>query len=706
MRERRGVGQRRLLGLVAAVCIGLLATGVESATAATAAAGRVEPQCSGDFYAPRWNDQSVAEELMAGNLTLEPFGTWRLPDDPAWNEDPFYNRSWLFLYHAMNWADPLRRVGLATDNQAMLDRYTALMKDWLADNPITAAASSMSWYDMGTGMRAIGLTCLAATYDEPPSWVLEAIDQHAAALSDPALYASLGNHGLHQNMGLLALGCSQDVSTWRDLAVQRASDLLTRSVDEQGVTDEGSILYQYFNYVWYGSLAHQLDLCGLPRIPQMDRVARMPDFLGFATQPDGNLVAFGDTEPVQRSSTIAGTVSEYATTEGRQGPKPDRTFAVYHRGYAFSRSGWFDTQTADEQSLASLRFGPPKSTAGHAHEDAGNLGYFAYGSQILWQPGRWGGAGGPPRRYVISNDAHNTVDIAGTRYDARATTPLVAAVGSKTADVVTVASRVLKGAHWRRSMVHVKGPEMLVVDDRISQGSSRAVLQRWQLGTDRKVRVSGCGRVDTSGPGSNETLLWFGECPRLSVAVGQRSPLLGWRSPEVNMFVPAPTVVARESGRTVRMTTIIVPRPAGVGSSAVRLLSSRVDGDRGVAEIRVGGQVHRVAFTPSSANVRAVRSPSRTVTTVEPGSRGPLGLLPFHVRVRVSSVTGRVATGRVVIRIGRHEITGRLRNGMATVRVPRLAKGRYQLRATYPGDSAVRPSRSPVRTIVVATPRH
>jgi hypothetical protein len=141
---------------------------------------------------------------------------------------------------------------------------------------------------------------------------------------------------------------------------------------------------------------------------------------------------------------------------------------------------------------------------------------------------------------VISNDAHNTVDIAGTRYDARATTPLVAAVASKTTDVVTVASRVLKGARWRRTMVHVKGPEMLVVDDRITQASSRTVLQRWQLGTDRKVRVSGCGRVDTSGPGANATLLWVGGCPRLSVAVGQRSPLLGWRSPGREHVRPRP----------------------------------------------------------------------------------------------------------------------------------------------------------------------
>ena len=42
--------------------------------------------------------------------------------------------------------------GLATQDQAMLDRYASLMRDWLADNPITAPASSMSWYDMGTGM--------------------------------------------------------------------------------------------------------------------------------------------------------------------------------------------------------------------------------------------------------------------------------------------------------------------------------------------------------------------------------------------------------------------------------------------------------------------------------------------------------------------------------------------------------------------------
>jgi hypothetical protein len=669
----------------------------------TATSVSSDPQCTGDGFTETSQDRQVADDLMSGWMTLSHFSAWQLPDDLQWTEDPFSDNNWVFQLNLLSWADPLRRVGLADGNQAMLDRYQAIIRDWVEDNPVETPRSKFAWYDMADGFRAVALVCLAAALPDDPQWLTDAIDTHAEMLSDPDRFASNNNHGLYQNLGLLALGCSRDEPAWRDLAVRRSTAMLDYTVDEQGVTNEGSVEYQASNYSWYLQLAERLRRCGLPRIPRLDRVELMPEFLAQATQPDGGLVAWGDTSAMGRGVSIAGTGAEYAMSEGRLGPKPDRTFAVYGRGYAFSRSGWFDTQPASRQSLASIRFGAPKSTAVHGHEDSGALGYFAYGRQVLWQPGMWGGSGGPERRYVLSNQAHNTIDIAGAAYDPTVPTSLVAATTSPAADVVTVGSTALQYASWRRTMVHVKGPELLVVDDRVGQLSDRTVLQRWHLGADRIVTKERCGRADTDGPGSNATFLWIGGCPRLSVATGQTSPLLGWRSPHVNEFVPAPTLVARTSGFQARMTAIIVPRPSGVPPSEVEVLWSRLGEGGGAADVRVGRRVHRVTFTSTKSSVRVVRSPSTTSATLRRAARIRAGK-PGRVLVEVSTATGQTATGRVSVTIGGRKLSAQLRRGRALLYLPHLDDGRYRLRTTYAGSDSVRPSRTPAQTVVMKTP--
>ena len=569
-------------------------------------AGADEPQCMGSAVGATPRDKTTAQELMAGRMTVPTFDAWTLPVDPTWGEDPFDNPYWEFQYHALRWVDPLRRVGLATNDQAMLNRYAELVRDWVENNPISAPPSAYSWNDMAVGVRSIALVCLSASLDVTPAWLNAAMQDHVNMLADPAEYRPRGNHGLHQNMGLLALGCHRDVDGWRRYAIRRADTMLRHAVDSEGVTDEGSIKYQGLNYRWWREMETRIELCGLQPSSLYVRVSRMPAFLAQATQPDGNLVAFGDTSAIDRAYLLPGTAAEYAATQGRTGRRPDRVFSIFRRGYAFSRTGWFDAQSARKQALASLRFGQARNSAVHGHEDGGNIGYFARGRQILWQPGVYGAGGGPPRRYVVSNESHNTVDIPETTYDRDAETRLKADRHTRTLDLVSVTNRVLKGVTWRRTMIHVKKPGFLVVDDRITQRSKRQVLQRWHFGSDRTVGV-GRARAQTSGTGSDATVLWIGKKPRLSVVRGRKDPMLGWRSHAVHDFVPAPVVEASRTGRKVRMTAIIVPRGSNVRSSKVRLVDYKKKRGRLVAEVAIGRAVYRVAFTARNASVRRLR---------------------------------------------------------------------------------------------------
>jgi len=88
--------------------------------------------------------------------------------------------------------------------------------------------------------------------------------------------------------------------------------------------------------------------------------------------------------------------------------------------------------------------------------------------------------------------------------------------------------------------------------------------------------------------------------------------MLGWRSHRMNELTPAPTVTARYSGSSVRMTALIVPRGAGMPRGAVTLVSSKVSGGTGTVLVRIGRQLHRIRFAATSASSRAVRSPRGT----------------------------------------------------------------------------------------------
>ena len=595
----------------------------EAPMSAFTTAGAEEPQCMGAQFVKTSTDVAVAKRLLKGYVTIPTFKEWRMPMDSAgkvdlyhftWRENPYKNNNWVFSMNTLRWLDPLRRVVAdpnaavsADERAAMLTLYEDLVHDWIGNNPYSNPRSAYAWYDMSVGVRSVELVCATTVIDENAagkSWLKNAFVAHANSLMDPKQYRTSGNHALHQNMGLLALGCRTGTAAWKDLAISRSTKLLKRSVDNQGVSDEGSILYQELNHRWYLELKERITACGIVPDPYFANVDKMPEVLAQATQPDGAAVAFGDTSAKQNARNIPGTFAEYAATKGKSGPKPTTPlFRRYTRGYAYSRTGWYDTQTANQQSLAAIRFGPGKAYSVHGHEDAGNISYFALGKQILWQPGVWGGAGGKPRSYVMSNEAHNTVDVPYLKYDPWANTPLSVQRTSPEADLVSIRSTSLKGAVWKRTMIHAKRANFLVVDDYVTQKSSHTVVQRWNLGSDRVAKV-GKGRVATSGSGTNSVILWVGAKPKLSVVKGQTSPLLGWRSEVVNSFIKTPVAQASIVGKSVRMTAIIVPRPGAMSTGAIRVIRSSDSGGKRIVYVGIGSKTYRVEFNGSFVSVK------------------------------------------------------------------------------------------------------
>ena len=318
-------------------------TARESGTRGTAPAGSSFPPTCVDI-----GGQAGADDLMINKYTFPPHRTVTLPASLTWAEDPLHDANWRFQFHSMGWMLTLVFAWKNTGDKAYRKRAVLLAKSWINKNPKSHPPSDMSWNDHSTALRTIAFSCLARMLPTRQDWLQNAIAVHGATLADPNFYVYSSNHALNQNIGLLEAGCWLDRSYWEHLAADRITNLLPRSINSQGASNEASVYYEWYNFRRYNLAKDRLVACGQDVTSSFARVDKMPRFLAFATLPNGEYLNIGDGRE-QLAGSIPGTIAEFAATQGASGPKPDNTIAVYDAGFVFGRTGWGDTRPfADE----------------------------------------------------------------------------------------------------------------------------------------------------------------------------------------------------------------------------------------------------------------------------------------------------------------------------------------------------------------------
>lgn len=592
-----GTGVVALLLLVALVAFAV----VTNRLPASAVPARPDAsQCFGNKFDVAANDAAVARDLMSQRLAIDPHPATTLPADLTWREDPHNDANWQFNLHTLRWAEPLRREGARTGNEAMLQRHREIVRDWIGDNPRFQPPSAHSWSDMATGLRAVVLACAIKTYGRE-AWLIDALRMHGEVLRDPAFAPPRGNHALHVLNGLLVAGCLLDNPEWITDAEVRIELLLEQSVDEEGVTDEGSVSYQLSNYKWYLEARDRFLACDRTPPPAFGRVQRMPEFLAHMVVPDGKYEQIGDTD-LGKTVPLPGTAQEYAVTRGSSGTAPTEVFKSYARGYVTGRSGWGTDRPFADETFYSLRFGPSLNDQIHAHEDAGALTLYSAGSRLLFDAGRYRYGSTPMTKFLKSRAAHNVVDVPGAKYLRDADTQLVVSRSTPEYDLVTVHSTALQGTTWQRTVFFSRTGNYLIVDDRVTNTSARPMIQRWNLGADRSFQRAP-GVLATDGDGANLSMFWLGDAPALTITKGQREPLLGWRSMRYGTYYAAPSVGAAQFGRQGRFTTVIVPRRAGEPPLTAQVSNAQVTDDAVQVSVTVAGRTENVTFSKRDASI-------------------------------------------------------------------------------------------------------
>jgi hypothetical protein len=270
----------------------------------------------------------VAAGIMAGRVRFAPFPAVTV--DPHrdghinWAMDPFHHPTWVSDFRSGWWITMLVsgwRTG-GRSARAYRARAAQITRSWLAGVPVSQR-------------DPVTLICLSIAFPGQ-AWIQDQIpptvDYYAAHWQGP------WNHGLVQDLKLLRIGCGYaasaydgDALDWRRTAyAQMVSafepNYLGQAIDSAGVVNEQATGYANFVYdLWHGTGLRELAACGY-QLPSwiMTRIGLLPAFLGYATEPDGDLVQIGDTY-VEHPAT---------------GPPQRGLVAVYSRGYVFGRSSW------------------------------------------------------------------------------------------------------------------------------------------------------------------------------------------------------------------------------------------------------------------------------------------------------------------------------------------------------------------------------
>jgi hypothetical protein len=429
------------------------------------------------------------EAILDGRILLPPHEPATLSWPPDWSADPFGDANWRFQLHALRWAQMLKRAYDHTGDEGLLERYLAILEDWYRRNPWSDPPSDQSWGDHSTALRArVYAACAQALEHAWPDWLRLALEEHVDVLSGPDLYPSGGNHALNQNVGLFAaaslLGRDDEVR----IAIERTADLLERSVDDEGVTDEQSTEYQVYNYRRYREAVDLFASAGAELPPVFDRIALMPEMIAHATLPNGHDAMVGDSvdEPVHR---IRGTVAEFAVTGGRRGPRPTDRVRVFQRGFVFARSGWGEDRPFDQETHLTVRFGPARIP--HGHHDAGAIALYARGRRIISNAGKYAYSWDDFREYVLSRRAQNSLLLPEVPYSPDGGSTLVAADHDDEMLVVTIRDAHYPDVDLVRTVVFPFDGSGLVVADRF-----RHLDGTWS------PRSSACGSILRSNPAS------------------------------------------------------------------------------------------------------------------------------------------------------------------------------------------------------------
>ena len=580
-------GSRKLL-LAGAACFAAILLAICGGVPGAAAAASASPATKACGALPGF-DSHAAARLMAGKLTIAPFKAVTVDPhrdgDIDWSLNPFRNPTWQQDFRSAGWVEQLVAGWAAGGPRAKAYQRRAgkIAKGWLK-------ATGPGGRDPQT------LVCLVLAFPGQ-GWIEGQIPPTVGYYA--AHWLGPWNHGLVQDIKLLRIGCGYRASafggaalSWRKTAVSQMTSMfgpsrLGPAIDAQGAVNEQATGYENFVYDLWRKALPMLRACGYTLPSRITaRIAKLPAFLAYATQPDGNLVQIGDT------------YVEHPAAD----PKEKSPVAVYpDGGYVFGRSAW-----SRAASFYSLRFGRGRQV--HGHDDHMGLTYFARGRDLIVNAGHTGYEVSAYRTWLRSPEAASELVMRRVPFSGAAATRLVADRIGRTVQFYEFYDAAFGGHPRYRSVFIDARPGFAVVLDRAAGAPS--YQQLWHLDPSLKVTTLARSHAIALAPATRtapatkleliQVRLPGQAIPRGSTQVvrAHAGPYQGWVSRQMLQRTPDDVVEMTRTGRSAAILTVIA---AVVPGTAVWATASGPRAGPYRLRVRIGNSSTTLRVTATGA---------------------------------------------------------------------------------------------------------
>ena len=351
--------------------------------------------------------------------------TW---DAIQWNEDPFSNLNWQWFHHQlMSVHHLLAAAHFETPNA--LPAAKQILRSWAAANYQPTFPSPLAWDDHVTAFRLRTLLCSfewirsAEPLDAPfLDHLLRMIASHCRVLATEEFFNRHTNHGFDQATILYWAASAfpelSEAAGWLQLSQDRLREEIDFMFTPEGIHVENSPGY----HVWLlMALEEYLLMTGDQPPPELEaRINAGWDYAACLLQPDGRLPIVGDTASrdfatLRSVRPLPGAQNFiYSATRGKSGTRPSSPDGIFPQsGYAILRDAWHPTDRFSETLY--LFFKCSFFSDYHRHDDDLHFALIALGEEWFIDSGLYGYEERHPlRRYMRSNEAHNTVIPEGS----------------------------------------------------------------------------------------------------------------------------------------------------------------------------------------------------------------------------------------------------------------------------------------------------
>ncbi len=562
-------------------------------------------------------------EIEIANRMLE--NCWTLPrfdevclegDFPKWNEDPYDENYWRFVFYSLRPLKHLLYAWKETQNVTYRDHMLDLVSSF------SDADDSSPWIYVhhadkhGAAFRAMVLTeirwTLAHDYainSEEVQMLESLIHKTATYLMHPANFESGYNHGFNQAAGLLAISTNhpwlQDSLIWDQTARIRLNQMMQGAVDSDGVMIESSTFYHNYILLKVGEIISwgEKNEIVLPESVS-EKFPLMLDYATDVAYPDLKLPLIGASNPTAGLNSKSFEPFEvlhprlaWIRSNGEEGhpgvanPELFHTAIYPESGHTMLRSSWLN----DLQNVSHvvLDAGPYRTS----HSDFDHFGMTWFKNQpILIDPGLYSYEDSEKRDYFHGTSAHNVVLIDLSDQPETYTIGQTWVFEDEHWGAV-ISSISIDDWTWTRAVVCI-GNDTLLVYDQIDSTKQHRFDLLWHLSADLNVQHSATGFSVMDSEQNYIAQLQTMSTRSLNeqIILGQEQPMQGWFADHYESMIPAPVIQQTANGDDF----------IAVSLWSTSELQSTMDGD--------------LSFDHSSLNIQV--SESENTVNIERGNDG------------------------------------------------------------------------------------